>query len=516
MTTNPPAIEADNWHFPLLAHKAGVRTFDLSSGMNYISMKDQVVRATTLVNCLHTCGLFTKGTKADFHLTVVGAGVAGVSAACHAAALGWKVLVLEQGDTRFSLQKQCESRYVSFSMYDWPEAHASVGKFPELDDLPVKSAPGPSIVCKVDHDKPVLAKTLVEAWDQQIDTEDDKRITWKFKTKVIPPGRSNGLSLSSDQHIVPYVEVKYQNVNNRTNPAQYLKTTQIIIFATGIGVETTVQNIDPKEHAYGPPAFWTDFPRPPWEPGIDHSDKELVIAGAGDGAIQDVLKVIYQDRSDNLLNLAARCGLKKSELARILSAERHVMRQLIWNTPKAEAFSGLQQVIDEIVAELLQRKKNKAPGKSGDFLNAQALLPRIPKIHWIASSVSDDKKRIVFSKCYALNRFLATLTLALLENDIMPGGAKLNLVQGKIQRVGKQNGRYVCQLDDGKTEFGSDFPPLIRLGIEKGPGLGNNADYLSLRKALASVPLPFKPSNSPKPAAAKTGHLPPAVKRRAG
>lgn len=186
----------DNWHFPLIAHKAGVRTFDLSSGMNYVSMKDQVVRATALVNCLVQCKVFA-GNKTPYDVVVVGAGAAGVAAACHAAGHGLNVLVLESAMERFPLQKQCTSRHVSFTMYDWPEAHASTGIFPSLGDLPVKSTGNMFFPCQVTDKNPVIARELVKAWDKRIDDHVFSKggITWTFGAVVQQPRATSGVFL---------------------------------------------------------------------------------------------------------------------------------------------------------------------------------------------------------------------------------------------------------------------------------------------------------------------------------
>ena len=469
----------DNWHFPLIAHKAGVRTFDLSSGMNYVSMKDQVVRGTTLVNCLIKCKIFD--TKFSGHnLVVVGAGAAGVAAACHAAGHGLRVLVLERASGRFPMQKQCTSRRVSFSMYDWPEAHASSGIFPSLQDLPVKSANTMFFACEVTEKHPIVARDLVTAWDKRIEANPFPLapIQWEFNAEVIPPRLSHRVLLEDDP------SRQHRDLEYWKAARKHSARAQIVIFATGIGIERSVPDTRTAGATYQTPPFWSDMDNPPWENAKDFSSRNLVISGGGDGAIQDFLKVVLRNKADNLLPLARKCRLGAKDRARIISAERHIARQLLWDTSAKQAHAALQAVYDEIVETLLRR--------DGDPLNIASHMHICPRIVWISDSVSDDAKTMSFSKSYPLNRFLATLVLAVLAKS-----PKVQLVEGTLNSVDRDAyNTYRCTTGAGTTYL-SDFPPLLRHGVERNTGLGKNAGYFGLRQALAGAPLPFKPSDNP-------------------
>jgi hypothetical protein len=470
-----------NWYFPLIAHKAGVRTFDLSSGMGYVSMKDQVVRATALVNCLIRCDIFKK-CNGDYDVVVVGAGVAGVSAACYAAGHKLKVLVLESAEQLFPLQRDCHTRYVSFSMYDWPEAHANEGVFPHLNNLPVKSKAGTFLPCKVDVNAPATAASLVEKWTTNVGKITKRfasKLEWVYSATVQPPtgvGRFTLRVNGSDP-----VSVKYKK-DGITSVVE----TKVLIFATGIGLEQKVPDSKPKNAPHGPPDFWSDMESPPWE-DIEHTGKRVVIAGAGDGAIQDFLLVVFRERAANLLALVGECGLSAEQRARIVSAERHVMRLLMWNTPSKEAFGALQTVIDSIVDEVLVH--------TPDPIGVLDSIQKSPYIDWIASDSMPIKKQIVFSKCYSLNRFLATLTLRVLKNK---ASSRIRVFKNRLNSVHASGKQFICCLDGKKKiQLTSDYRPLIRLGIDRKASLSKSESYSKLRMAMASVPLPFKPADFP-------------------
>ena len=380
---------------------------------------------------------------------------------------------------RFPLQKQCTSRHVSFTMYDWPEAHASTGIFPSLGDLPVKSTGNMFFPCQVTDKNPVIARELVKAWDKRIDDHVFSKggITWTFGAVVQQPRATSGVFL------LDKVGRKTVDIVYKMGSAKKTITTKIIIFATGIGVERSVQGGKTSAAPYLPPPFWSDLPNPPWENEKDFSNETVVLSGAGDGAIQDFLKVVFREQAKDLLLLVKKCGLTPKQLASIVSAERHVSRQLLWETSGSEAHAALQAVYDEIVEKLLKRPKSP--------IDLAPMLEICPKIVWVASTADTTRKRIVFSKCYALNRFLATLTLAMLRDS-----PKLKLIAGKVTQVDvAPDASYVCETSAGL--ICSIFPPLLRHGVDKSYGLGNNSGYFSLRMALAGAPLPFKPSNFP-------------------
>lgn len=89
---------------PLIAHKAGVRLYNLSAGLNYVSIKDQTVRACALIDSIKAAGWLGRSTPIvddTYDLLVVGAGAAGVTAAWRAASYGLNVLVVEAADSPF-------------------------------------------------------------------------------------------------------------------------------------------------------------------------------------------------------------------------------------------------------------------------------------------------------------------------------------------------------------------------------------------------------------------------------
>jgi heterodisulfide reductase subunit A-like polyferredoxin len=81
----------------LLAYKIGPNQFELNRDLTYISMRDQVLRARTLIHAAFGAGIFEKkdesensfaDSEVDYDVVVLGAGVGGISTALFLVASG--------------------------------------------------------------------------------------------------------------------------------------------------------------------------------------------------------------------------------------------------------------------------------------------------------------------------------------------------------------------------------------------------------------------------------------------
>jgi hypothetical protein len=465
----------------LLAHKAGVRTFDLSSGMNYVSMKDQLVRAITLIDSLKNAGALELGkfvgskSKGNFDLVVVGAGVAGVTAATYANDLGYSVLLTEKSDSPFRLQKKCTSRYVSFTMYDWPEPFANVGIFPSMKDQPVKKLNQlnpKSLVCEVNSPVPVQAAILANDWTKNLEEKlANKAVDFELSlnTEVLANPKSTKTDLFTTG--AKTIDVTLREIGQ----VERKVTTQVLVFATGIGIEKTVSDGTVMQPVQ---AFWEDMVNPPWA-SFD-PQKTAVISGSGDGSIQDFLKICFRDDSDNLLKLVENLT-SPSQRMKILAAERHAAREILWAVKKEEVYESLQSVYTEVVQSI----------ETAELLEIKKLISKHehyrPKIVWIFQKVINRVP--IFSKSYPLNRFLATLTLRILDRK------SCEILEGELVKVSHGENAWDCTVStsNGSKKLESNFEPMIRHGVNSFASLGNNENYAMLRNALAGAPLPFKP-----------------------
>lgn len=96
----------------LLAFNIGVNQFDINRGLAYISMRDQVLRARTLIAAAKGAELFElraggpdsdADEPVDYDVTVLGAGVGGISIAMAAVEKNLRTLVIDKSDHCFAL-----------------------------------------------------------------------------------------------------------------------------------------------------------------------------------------------------------------------------------------------------------------------------------------------------------------------------------------------------------------------------------------------------------------------------
>lgn len=471
-----PHAPSASW-FPLIAHKAGFRVFNLSAGLNYVSIKDQTVRACALVDSIKAAGWLEPLDPAEdvYDVVVVGAGAAGVTAAWRAASYGLKVLVAEKTETPFPALLSSTDRVISFSMYDWPEPFCDVEHFPSLRNQPVRGK-------QIDEDnfpvhstsnEPQLASVHAARWLARLGLDGHRicisnakyRIEWNFSHLAEPQRLQN----SSYSYLPASISVQLTPVYSGALPRKVQAAN--VIMATGIGAERKIGD-------YQPAPFWSVNHQAPWatQPAINpRNKKNIVISGAGDGAIQDTLKSLFAKPVTSLIPLAESLLKGKSSRlikANLLAAERHAERQLLWGVDDHAVYSALQTVYDDCVAGIVAPK----------ILRWKKLHLRSDiHIDWIIGNNN------AYSKSFSLNRLLASVLKRPEFEDMV------TIHVTTLQSVVRHSTAWNCTTGD-LTILQSDYPPLVRHGIETyDVDLPLDYDQSAIRIALSRAPLPFKP-----------------------
>jgi hypothetical protein len=470
-----PHTPSASW-FPLIAHKAGLRLYNLSAGLNYVSIKDQTVRACALVDSIEAAGWVQPLPPAAnaYDMVVVGAGAAGVTAAWRAASHGLRVLVVERADTPFPALLGCTDRIISFSMYDWPEPFCEAEHFPSLRDQPVKGKrlDEDNFPVYSNSDKPQLACVYAAQWIARLGLDDSRvclsktkyPIEWNFGYIALPERLPESDYAPSRSTISVQLTPIYPGA-----PARRIQAANVIM-ATGIGAERKIDG-------YQPPPFWSVNRNAPWtvppakKPKIK---KNVVISGAGDGAIQDTLKSLFSKELISLVPLAEYLLKGKDSgniKSRLLAAERHAERQLLWGVDDSAVYSALQRVYDQWVATI-------APTKILGW--KKRLFRSDMHVDWIIGN--ND----AFSKAFPLNRLLASVLKR-------PEFADLLTIHATTLQSVSRSVRWDCTTSH-LAILQSDYPPLVRHGVETYDiDLPRDADQSAIRTALSRSPLPFKP-----------------------
>ncbi len=318
-------------------------------------------------------------------ILVIGGGACGMTAAVALAQRGMIVEVAERDGHLFSLQRHCTSRWLDPTQYDWPLDIWRLQKFPLRHDHrqpPFSWGPG-------------VAKTIAQKWGNQLS-----------RHYRLVPGLANRLTFR--QPIEASKECLY-NDGLRLMRVQFNdpQTQQFVgfgdygavIWAHGQGNERC--NLPNNQQFKGLP-FWHSDSLESLHSGLANQTQEgtVLISGGGDGALQDLLRVLTRQRSVrdiyDLLDLHS-CSF---DLHRILSAELCAERAINWSSGGNFAnpyMSELQASHEAVVKSLVQSATLKT--------KINALVANRPKKTILVT------RQNCFTSIYPLNRFLALLIL---------------------------------------------------------------------------------------------------------
>jgi hypothetical protein len=334
----------------LAAHRIAPGTFSLAGRLHPISIRDQMIRGQLFARRAFREGLIHRSTGAASDppsLVVVGAGVAGATVAIEAADQGVKTVVIERAPQAFATQSSCTTRWIDPTQYDWPLAHWNVGHYPWNATLVPTFLPWPS---------PASAHTLAVAWQQELAKHIGRlssHLTYRPQatlTDVQPAPTSNQVIALIDDAL---------------RPGPNSMTCDVVLIATGFGRESCNLGDEyhrhaPRRHATEGIPFWADDDLGKPDFGLGPRAVRVLISGAGDGALQDFLRVATDPAKvrsakeifDRILGLPRPPPPWWSEIQDALD---QVDRQGIWGTRHDDhgALEYLHGTIDRVVSTLL-------------------------------------------------------------------------------------------------------------------------------------------------------------------
>lgn len=457
----------------LLANKCASRTFDISSGMVYASMRDQIVRAQLLVRDLKMKDPECKS------LLIIGAGVAGVTAACYANELGIEAVVLESADEPFSLQAGVCKRMVGPFMYEWPNIVAGSQAYP-LEGHGLGGPIGGTPSWK--SNDPISANDLANQLKEWLKERDFKDPKPKFFYGVN--------SEDTRAYVLEFVNQagEAKNAESNVSPPQLLikksKTTisisapNYIILAVGMGTEQTKLV---EGNVFEGTKFWADDDFRDSE----NMDWSVGVFGGGDGALQDILRLTTRHSHPlGLINALTQSRMAK-DLAEILpqldSLEQQSRLLATWSA--APVYDLIDQRCKEICVTLVKKADVAA--------SVQAELREG------SGTVSHVFSGQCFDKAYLLNRFCVHLIAQCQEfppnSNIVkylqiPGGKAVNVEKNSSQK-------YEVKLNES-----SDKLILDRIAVRFGPGnialktgqlIQLSDETLNDRVSMSAIPLPY-------------------------
>ena len=459
----------------LFANKCAANTFDISSGMVYASMRDQIVRAQLLITDLHRSD---KGCK---RILIVGAGIAGVTAAACAAQLGLEVVVIEAESQPFALQRGVKNRMVGPFMYEWPSLMSESQHYPPTN---ASLANGLTGTPKWSASQPISADNLVH-----------QLMPWYHglvKLSSKPRFFYGQPSAATRQYVKNFVNACSKLVvagARKIAPAIALPdNTQFspdyVILAVGMGTER-VHLIDGTENdvdCVRGVAFWgnDDFRK------YRNMDWEVGVFGGGDGALQDVLRLITRfDHPLQFINaLRAKPGAVGKNIDAIL--------------PELDTVEQQSRLLHTWSAEIYELIDIKCQGIAGRLATDLAVISKVLTLLRPGSgTVFHVHRGQHFTKAYLLNRFCVHLIEICLAHRSPAGFVGYKRIKDTSTELGASSpstGKPVVHLSNGDTLV------LDRVAVRFGPNkeelekrqiIKLSAETKADRTSLASIPLPY-------------------------
>lgn len=466
----------------MLSLKCAYKTFDLSSGLGHVSIRDQIVRARLLVRDLKQSGLAAK------RVLIVGAGIAGVCAAVEACREGIEVVCVDTNSRPFELQHKTSHRYVGPYMYEWP---ANICR---PQDFPPKDWP---------HDQiPWAAFESVMGWESAEPMKSSDlagRLTtwlewWLGERATGMRGGPPRLLMKVDPtHVRDWVKKFVSgrsplplNLHGIEWPGTDKRRVKdffpdFVILAAGMGAERT----DLGNNVEGLPFWQDDQLRAPAT-----ANENVGVFGAGDGALQDFLRALT--RYDHPLQFIDELNADPTIHAAFASQHEYLM--LVEHQNKMMAAWTRD---GNYVADMDRRCRRVADALSKQYAVRRAVARGLRSG---SGSVSLYCRESHFTKAYLLNRFLVYQICRSLQNgsdefaDCMTFSVNF---EHTVKHASHSGGKYLIAIEHGNDTAHYVFDKIaVRHGVNQDTtavkqmlGLKNAA--LATRTTLSQLPLPL-------------------------
>jgi hypothetical protein len=355
----------------LRAHFVAPSIFDLGGRFRPAAIRDQMLRARLLIDRAAEQNLFP--TK---RILVVGAGVAGVSAAFQAAKYGVFSVIAEQDKrTAFGRFTLCSSRWVHPAHYDWPFEH---WERDYLDGFPLQFKPG-------------WPSQLAGKWRADLATLEAEK-----KAKV-----RYGVRITED-----CIRRSIDHVEARLGKRAAFEPFDLVIRCEGPGIEDCCVG------AYrGFEFFQTD---PFEEPALGLPEgvtPRVLISGGGDGALQDFIRIgSGAGTAGGFLRLLFPGDVAALE-RRIATAESQARRRLLWSAhpERPEHDHAVHLALRKFYEDQLRDMDVQWRALRDRFREIAGARLRDGRILHLAHPC------LHFSHSYPLNRFAAKLLMSFLR-----------------------------------------------------------------------------------------------------
>lgn len=414
----------------LQAHHFGPLIFSIGGKLLPISLRDQMLRGELFVERLLQAGR----DHTDRKLLIVGAGGGGVAAAMTAASYDVETVLIDKQGMIFALQSKCPTRWVSPTLYDFPVNHWGLGQFPPT--------PG-----RLNYElawQEGDAQSLALNWYQQFREADDFCTHLNF----LPYTRLDGVPKIDRSNAFTVANLVTHEPNQ---PTQHFKIECFaVLLATGAGPEKTyLRNPGgPPQPARGYP-FWAKDPFSEQNYGLSEDvEPNILISGSGDGALQDFLRVTTTCHTTK--DLCETIQITPERLCTLHSAQARALREWQWGL-KPDHDHGVLNALHAVHAKLVMEMLSNNEGNVREKVRSVLRQP-IPSVRLVYECTH-------FSHCYCLNRFLALLVGAVL--DELKLGESVFIPKARLEHIEGIAPDHTCRGDFKACHGGRHRATLI-------------------------------------------------------
>lgn len=428
-----------------------VVVYDISGKFSPISIKDQIMRASLLVERAFEQEIITPkpapgDTSPNRPLLVIGSGFAGIAACYHAVKRGVQVVLVENEDYPLKKFELSRDRWISPTEYDWPSRHWRHGRFPIEDcDCAFVKIEALEISGLLRSFKKGYLDKLLKNKDLFYPVLNN---SVKIELPNAPAGASPGDNLKKGYF---FIKIELSN-NSVTLPVDNFG---MALACTGFGREQTVIG-----NYMGVP-FWNMIYSPAI---IERGNKNILICGSGDGALQDFLYLISGKKSVG--DIYEALGLEDKEIeSEIFQAEDYSRR--------CEPYLGIKGTPGRTKRECsTYRKLHKEHTANVIQLLDKYQAELAPKIEALVRPFFDRGNKITvayrcnhFSSSYAFNRFLVILISTYLEKYAeKEKRVKVLMPEHSVTKI-KAKESHQCKYGQLK-EKGNKYESLIEAAID--------------------------------------------------
>ena len=444
------------------AHRVAPLQFEMGGGWAPISVRDQMVRGQELVRRAIEAQLIGSARP----LIVVGAGAGGLAAAVTAAdqRIPIPVIVIERASRAFDRQVGVTARKLHPYVYDWP-----LDRFAEVRFAP---PPAPAVLAWKEAD----ADDCAVQWQAALAAHRSRPIVWYGAT--IAPSSSSALSIVQ---VGRFLRVLVQ----RTPVRRIWLRAGMLLSSVGFGAELTTVGSSNQAYVYEGERFWQNDRLA--DPNLAAS--KIVIAGGGDGGLQDAMRALLVPTFHDVRALLAKLPPIPDDLrVMIADADDTAQRAWLWSPDRANDCP--------ILSTLHQRVKIAV-----DAYWAANSTPITDALEhcWRANvNVTLAHPCTHFGRGYVLNRFLV-----LLLARAAPDG-RLTIEPNRLLDAADHLGGGACAIAPCPSRHRATFLHATCRSTPTVPSSSRDADLLIIRGGVGPPTSPLATS----PVANRRQHLP--------